>query len=333
MNPESELGQSSGSAELKQCLQGGQVFVIHNKQVSDRFTMSILREFDHTSKIADAQFSQDGKYIAIACKITAVIYDLGTGEQIASFSHEGELYATNFVHAISFTPDAEHLLCALSTGNVRIWNIKSRSGWTEEVGLEKSPGCSVAFSRDGSILVWSVPNLMRIIVCEIGSSPMIRERIVIRVKGSVVEMTISGDNKLLAGIVSYSSITSWDTETGTPITDIPTASPSYVAFSVTGHKLVVKEGNATISLRDFTHQDLSQHCSEIPVHSFPESVRDSMNNHHNYDFAWSSDDKWVFSAVGCGFIGLWSADGNPQFIVWTNEHWGIILLAKAYLMS
>src|SRR5271155_2790398 len=199
MNTEvSDLGQSSELPELIQCLPNGEALVIYNKHISDRFTVSVLHELEHTGQITDVQFSQDGKYIAATYNSTVVIYDLGTGEKIASLLHEGGPYSNPAVGAISFTSNAEHFLCALSTGNVTIWNLKSGAGCREEVALGE--GGSGVFSRDGGILIWGVAGLIRIFDCEVGGSPVIRQRTVIRDHGLMAtdEMTISADNKVLA---------------------------------------------------------------------------------------------------------------------------------------
>jgi WD40 repeat protein len=332
MNTElSDLGQSSKRPELVQCLQNGEAFIIHNKHMSDRFTVSILHEIEFTGLIADVQFSQNGRYIAVTYNSTAVIYDLGTGEKVVSFCHEGEAYYSSFICAMSFTSDAEHFLCALSTGNVTIWNMKSGADRTEELGLEEV-GLAV-FSRDGSILVWMEQGRIRIFDCEVGSGGMIRQRTVIREDFWKHMISISADNKLLVSLPSFpsSSIRVWDTETGTRITDIQNSRAVFcLAFSAAGHKLAVQEVSATITLRDLTDRESSQHWSKLPVHEFAESTRDF----NNWNLVWSCDDKWVFSAVDDGCICLWRVEGEPQFIIWAHEpEDGIVSLEKPTLMT
>ena len=320
--------QSSERPELVQRLQNGKAFVIYNKHMSDRFTVSMLHESEHTDMISDVQFSQDGKFIAATYSGTVVIYDLGTGEKVTSFRHDCDPYDSIDVVAVSFTPDAEHLLCALSTGKVTIWNVKSGADWTEDLGLGRG-GLSM-FSRDGSILVWSAPGLIRVFDCEVGSGSMIRLRTVIREADRTETVTISADNKFLACVLASTDtiIRFWSTETGTRIDNIPTDGTIFsLAFSTVGNKLVTQEGLATITLRDLPDRASSQHWSKIPVHSFRESERD----YRNWKPVWSCDDKWILSGSDYGSITLWSVDGDPQFIMWAHDtKIGMISVGKGH---
>lgn len=309
-NDQSEVARSP---ELVQCIQNGEAFVIYNKQMSGRPTVSMLYELDHTSEIMDAQFSQDGRYMATACNSTAFIYELMTGEKIASFWHKGEEYPTTVIHAMSFTPNAEHLLCALSNGMIAIWNIKSGVNSTKVLESERHSSCMI--SRDGRILISSVAGLVQFFDIDIDSSCTIRKRTEIRMGHASIEMAISADNKVLATIHS-SVITLWNTESGTHIRDIDATNGVYrLAFSATGYKLASQEGTSAIIVRDLTDHNMSRQSGEIPVHLF----REAISEHWIWNLSWDSSDKWIFSAVDHTSIFLWNIKGEPQFMLWAHD--------------
>lgn len=320
------MEQSADDPELQQCLQKTETFVIYNKQATDRPTVSIVLELAHTGRITDAQFSQDGRYIATASGSTASVYELATGARVASFWHEGEQFSSTNVAKISFTMDAGHLLCALSNGKMAIWDIKAGNNWIVDVELNGYR--SIEFSKDGRLLVGVVPGFIHLFDINVDWSGKVRKRTTLKLESDIDKMAISGDTKLLAtstprflfwdtenGVrsnTSDTSVTFWDTENGARIKTVETAEHVYyLAFSTTGTMLVTQEGGS-IMLRDLTNQNLSQQCCEIPVQLFQESKNDECN----WNVSWSADDNWVVSTLDYGAICLWRVDkGEPQFII------------------
>ena len=317
----SELEDSGQRPNCERYMQNGEAFVIYNKDAPHRINVSLLHDLDHTHSMWYVRFSQDGRYICTTGIRTAMIFDARTGDKVAFFSHEDELYYDSYIRAITFTQDVRHLLCVLSNANMRVWNI--HSGDSSKVKLELERDGLLDFSGDGSVLVWISGNVVHLWDVNINSSPTICKRAIIRVGSLVWRLDVSGDNKLVA-TTSYQNnlVKLWDTTSGTLVGSIQTARPTdHLALSKTGHKLLVLvEGSATITLRDFTDADFRQDCSQIEVHRFQES----MNECNNWGLNLSFDDKWVFSIVDDGSLCLWSVDGEPQFILWAHPSRGNI---------
>lgn len=106
-------------------------------------TMVVMRG----APVGDAQFSPDGKYLALALYNNILqLHDAATGEVLHEFSgHAGG------VNSLDFSPDSALLASGGNDGTVRVWDVPRRSPLLT-LSSHDQPVSAVAFSPDGQTI-------------------------------------------------------------------------------------------------------------------------------------------------------------------------------------
>ena len=110
-------------------------------------TGKILQKIDcpNNVEIMRVALSSDGKIVACGCGNEVLLWDVGTGTSIA------KLQANEQIHTVEITPDRMHLIAGSGTGNVYIWNVKSKQ-LVRTIQAHKGDIWDMDISPDGTMI-------------------------------------------------------------------------------------------------------------------------------------------------------------------------------------
>jgi WD40 repeat protein/serine/threonine protein kinase len=218
-----------------------------------RLLTEIETKQDLPDHVLDAVFSADGVRIATAgfdgtVRVWSAQGSRFTKPPLASL--EGHV---GMIRCISFSPVGRRIVTGGLDGTVRVWD-----GWTGlELGRIEHPAdplMLVAFSPDGSRIVWTQANATRLWKAQLSSEPKTLEA----GRGSVDGLEFSPDGRRIVTAGAEFPAQIWDAETGEPVARLETVPLRVVAtaFSPDGGRLVTAYHNESAGVWDVSTQRL-----------------------------------------------------------------------------
>ncbi|KAL4782755.1 WD40 repeat-like protein [Aspergillus varians] len=108
--------------------EGADWYAVFNPEVQRVLDIELVHHLVHDSVVCCVRFSRDGKYLATGCNRSAQIFDVTTGQNVATLQDEnvdksGDLY----IRSVCFSPDGKYLATGAEDKQIRVWDIASRS--------------------------------------------------------------------------------------------------------------------------------------------------------------------------------------------------------------
>jgi len=83
--------------------------------------IDLVGTLHHKSVVCCVRFSQDGKYLATGCKLSAQIFDVTTGKELVVLQDESiDVSSDIYIRSVCFSPDSEYLATAAEDKLVRV---------------------------------------------------------------------------------------------------------------------------------------------------------------------------------------------------------------------
>lgn len=300
--------------------QGEDWFAIFNKDVPRVLDVSLVHSFEHPSVVCCVRFSTDGKYIATGCNKSAQIFDVKTGQKVATLvddnvDGQGDMY----IRSLCFSPDGHYLATGADDKIIRIWDIARKKIKNQFIGHEQHV-YSLDFSRDGTRLAsGSADRTARLWDMDTG-----KNLLTLSTEEVVTTVAVSPDGKFLAAGSLDPIVRVWDTEKGILVERLEGHKDSVysVAFMPSGYELLSGSLDKTIKMWELT-APLEGMTIDSPR---PGVCKRTFVGHKEFvlSVASSPDGKWVVSGSKDRSVQFWNPlDGQPQFMLQGHKNSGI----------
>lgn len=100
---------------------GSDWYAVFNPEVQRVLDVELVHHLDHNSVVCCVRFSRDGKYLATGCNRSAQIFDVTSGQNVATLQDEnvdkdGDLY----IRSVCFSPDGKYLATGAEDKQIRV---------------------------------------------------------------------------------------------------------------------------------------------------------------------------------------------------------------------
>jgi glucose repression regulatory protein TUP1 len=101
--------------------EGSDWYAVFNPEVQRVLDVELVHHLNHDSVVCCVRFSRDGKYLATGCNRSAQIFDVTTGQNVATLQDEnvdkdGDLY----IRSVCFSPDGKYLATGAEDKQIRV---------------------------------------------------------------------------------------------------------------------------------------------------------------------------------------------------------------------
>lgn len=101
--------------------EGSDWYAVFNPEVQRVLDVDLVHHLNHDSVVCCVRFSRDGKYLATGCNRSAQIFDVTTGQNVATLQDEnvdkdGDLY----IRSVCFSPDGKYLATGAEDKQIRV---------------------------------------------------------------------------------------------------------------------------------------------------------------------------------------------------------------------
>jgi glucose repression regulatory protein TUP1 len=105
--------------------EGSDWYAVFNPEVQRVLDVDLVHHLNHDSVVCCVRFSRDGKYLATGCNRSAQIFDVTTGQNVATLQDEnvdkdGDLY----IRSVCFSPDGKYLATGAEDKQIRVSNLR-----------------------------------------------------------------------------------------------------------------------------------------------------------------------------------------------------------------
>lgn len=122
--------------------EGTDWYAVFNPEVQRVLDVELVHHLSHDSVVCCVRFSRDGKYLATGCNRSAQIFDVTTGQNVATLQDEsvdkdGDLY----IRSVCFSPDGKYLATGAEDKQIRVsWTFRPQFPcllvwWRTEIAL------------------------------------------------------------------------------------------------------------------------------------------------------------------------------------------------------
>jgi WD40 repeat protein/transcriptional regulator with XRE-family HTH domain len=314
-------------------------------KVWDASSGELLHTFVGADEISSSvAFSPDGKTLAAASVTQVILWDITSGEKIATLSGSSVGTTTGYnlgVGQISFSPDGKYLATANMDGAPTIWDLdKQRKVLSLEA--EMLPPKAIAYNPDGKTLatggdegivrVWDVRQGLELFSLNLG--------------GIIHSVSFSPDGTCLAAASEDGSIKVWNAVTGEIVSTPPRQSGMYdITFLADGRLATAGQDGTTRVWDSFSGQQLlvlaGPTSTVISVAGSPDGERIATGAYDgslriwdaapgrelmtipahadiNWNVAYSPDGTRIASASMDGTAKLWDADSGQLMMTMVN---------------
>ncbi|KAL2816381.1 WD40-repeat-containing domain protein [Aspergillus cavernicola] len=185
-------------------------YAVFNPEVQRVLDVELVHHLVHDSVVCCVRFSRDGKYLATGCNRSAQIFDVTTGQNVATLQDEnvdktGDLY----IRSVCFSPDGKYLATGAEDKQIRVWDIASRSIKHIFTGHEQDI-YSLDFAGNGRYIA-SGSGDKTVRLWDIGEGKLVYT---LSIEDGVTTVAMSPDGLYVAAGSLDKSVRVWDTTTG-----------------------------------------------------------------------------------------------------------------------
>ncbi|KAJ5884149.1 uncharacterized protein N7473_011035 [Penicillium subrubescens] len=117
--------------------EGSDWYAVFNPEVQRVLDVELVHHLNHDSVVCCVRFSRDGKYLATGCNRSAQIFDVTTGQNVATLQDEnvdkdGDLY----IRSVCFSPDGKYLATGAEDKQIRLWELTVPRGMHPHSGVK-----------------------------------------------------------------------------------------------------------------------------------------------------------------------------------------------------
>ncbi|KAJ6024520.1 Transcriptional repressor rco-1 [Penicillium herquei] len=308
--------------------EGPDWYAVFNPEVQRVLDVELVHHLSHDSVVCCVRFSRDGKYLATGCNRSAQIFDVTTGQNVATLQDEnvdkdGDLY----IRSVCFSPDGKYLATGAEDKQIRVWDIASRSikhifsGHEQDIYSLDFAGNGryiASGSGDKTVRLWDILDGKLVYTLSI--------------EDGVTTVAMSPDGHYVAAGSLDKSVRVWDTTTGYLVERLENPdghkdSVYSVAFAPNGRDLVSGSLDKTIKLWELT----------VPRGMHPHSgvkggkcVR-TFEGHKDFvlSVCLTPDGQWVMSGSKDRGVQFWDpVTGNAQMMLQGHKN-SVISVAPA----
>ncbi|CRG88735.1 Transcriptional repressor rco-1 [Talaromyces islandicus] len=233
--------------------EGPDWYAVFNPEVQRVLDVELVHHLVHDSVVCCVRFSRDGKYVATGCNRSAQIFDVATGQNVATLQDEsvdkdGDLY----IRSVCFSPDGKYLATGAEDKQIRVWDIATRSikhvfsGHEQDIYSLDFAGNGryiASGSGDKTVRLWDVLEGKLVYTLSI--------------EDGVTTVAMSPDGHYVAAGSLDKSVRVWDTTTGYLVERLENPdghkdSVYSVAFAPNGRDLVSGSLDKTIKMWELT---------------------------------------------------------------------------------
>ncbi|KAJ5566944.1 Transcriptional repressor Tup1 N-terminal [Penicillium sp. DV-2018c] len=233
--------------------EGSDWYAVFNPEVQRVLDVELVHHLNHDSVVCCVRFSRDGKYLATGCNRSAQIFDVTTGQNVATLQDEnvdkdGDLY----IRSVCFSPDGKYLATGAEDKQIRVWDINQRtikhifSGHEQDIyslDFANNGRFIASGSGDKTVRLWDILEGKLVYTLSI--------------EDGVTTVAMSPDGRYVAAGSLDKSVRVWDTTTGYLVERLENAdghkdSVYSVAFAPNGRDLVSGSLDKTIKLWELT---------------------------------------------------------------------------------
>ncbi len=250
-------------------------------------------------------FGTVGEYVQQGLQIAEIdsrvyLWNLESGEEIASFRHDGGVYA------VAMTPNERYIVSGSGTGNVKVWNMESRE---EEVtfGYDKLgvPGVySLAITPDGQQII-SVSGHGNMTLWDLKSG---KEVVTFSGHNQIIKtLAITSDGRLVVSGSYDKTLKVWDVISGKELATLKGHNGKVNAIAVTHDGHLATSGSSDNTLKIW---DLACNCELHTLKGHTGKV---------CDVAITPDGKYILSASADKTLKMWSLDTGNEVRTFTGK--------------
>ncbi|KAJ5825501.1 general transcription repressor [Penicillium riverlandense] len=229
--------------------EGADWFAVFNPEVPRVLDVELVHHLVHDSVVCCVRFSRDGKYLATGCNRSAQIFDVSTGQNVATLQDEnvdkdGDLY----IRSVCFSPDGKYLATGAEDKQIRVWDIAARTIKHIFTGHEQDI-YSLDFAGNGRYIA-SGSGDKTVRLWDILDGKLVYT---LSIEDGVTTVAMSPDGHYVAAGSLDKSVRVWDTTTGYLVERLENPdghkdSVYSVAFAPNGRDLVSGSLDKTIKL-------------------------------------------------------------------------------------
>jgi glucose repression regulatory protein TUP1 len=308
--------------------EGSDWYAVFNPEVQRVLDVDLVHHLNHDSVVCCVRFSRDGKYLATGCNRSAQIFDVTTGQNVATLQDEnvdkdGDLY----IRSVCFSPDGKYLATGAEDKQIRVWDIAARtikhifSGHEQDIYSLDFAGNGryiASGSGDKTVRLWDILDGKLVYTLSI--------------EDGVTTVAMSPDGHYVAAGSLDKSVRVWDTTTGYLVERLENPdghkdSVYSVAFAPNGRDLVSGSLDKTIKLWELT----------VPRGMHPHSgvkggkcIR-TFEGHKDFvlSVCLTPDGQWVMSGSKDRGVQFWDpVTGNAQMMLQGHKN-SVISVAPA----
>ncbi|KAI7970104.1 hypothetical protein EIK77_001494 [Talaromyces pinophilus] len=233
--------------------EGPDWYAVFNPEVQRVLDVELVHHLVHDSVVCCVRFSRDGKYVATGCNRSAQIFDVATGQNVATLQDEsvdkdGDLY----IRSVCFSPDGKYLATGAEDKQIRVWDIATRSIKHVFTGHEQDI-YSLDFAGNGRYIA-SGSGDKTVRLWDVLEGKLVYT---LSIEDGVTTVAMSPDGHYVAAGSLDKSVRVWDTTTGYLVERLENPdghkdSVYSVAFAPNGRDLVSGSLDKTIKMWELT---------------------------------------------------------------------------------